>query len=73
MTAWGIIYGWMKTAQIGGLKELAEISGIPYGTLLKRKAHPQELRAREMRAIKQATGMDAESYHHMAEAAGEGR
>lgn len=73
MTAWGIIYGWMKTAHINGVQELAEISGIPYGTLLKRKQVPQEFRARELRAIRQATGMSTDDYYHMAEAAGEGR
>ena len=73
MTTWGIIKGWMTSAGIRGVKELAEVTGIPYGTLLKRKAIPQEFRARELKAIRQATGMSADDYYRLAEAAGDGR
>lgn len=73
MNTWGIIKGWMISAEIGGVKELAEKSGIPYGTLLKRKAVPQDFRARELKAIRMATGMTAEDFSKMAEAAGDGK
>lgn len=72
MNTWGIIYGWMKTAGITGMQGLAKETGIPYGTLLKRKQLPQELRARELKAIQQATGMNTEDFYRMAEAASEG-
>lgn len=73
MTSWGIIYGWMQSSGITGLQELAERTGISYGTLKIRKKIPQEFRARELDAIKRITGMTKEDYYLLTEAAGEGR
>ena len=73
MTTWGIIYGWMQSAGISGLQDLARQTGISYGTLKARKKIPQEFRARELDAIKRITGMTKEDYYLLTEAAGEGR
>lgn len=72
MSTWGIIKGWMISAGVAGVKDLADRTGIPYGTLLKRKSVPQEFRARELKAIRKALGMSVEDFYRMAEAAGDG-
>lgn len=73
MNTKAIIKGWMITADIAGLQELANVTGISYGTLKLRMRIPQEFRARELNAIREATDMTDEDYTRLCVAAGEGR
>ena len=73
MNTKAIIKGWMITADIAGLQELANVTGISYGTLKLRMRIPQEFRVRELNAIREATDMTEEDYTRLCVAAGEGR
>jgi hypothetical protein len=73
MTAWGIIYGYMISNEIKSIRELSDLTGIPEGTLVKRKDNPREFRFWELSQISAELKMSTDDWHKLVDAIKEGK